>query len=86
MEPDLSIPGHPDVFAIGDLAHFTGPDGPLPGLAPVAEQQGEWAVRNILRTIEGPERVALHHQDKGSMATIGRGAAVAEIGGWKFDG
>jgi NADH:ubiquinone reductase (H+-translocating) len=81
VEPDLSIPGHPEIFVIGDLASAAGEDGtPLPGLAPVAKQQGRWAAENILRTLRGEERRAFRYRDRGSMATIGRYAAIAVIG------
>jgi NADH:ubiquinone reductase (H+-translocating) len=81
VEGDLSLPGHPEIFVIGDLASAAGEDGdPLPGLAPVAKQQGRWAAENILRTLRGEERRAFRYRDRGSMATIGRGAAIAVIG------
>jgi NADH dehydrogenase len=87
VEPDLSIPGHPEVFVIGDLSHFPMPDGDaLPGLAPVAQQQGRCVARNIVRSVRGEERDAFRYRDKGSMATVGRGAAVAEVGGLKLAG
>jgi NADH dehydrogenase len=81
VEPDLSIPGHPEAFAIGDLCAFTGADGrPLPGLAPVALQQGRMAARNVLHHLAGERTEAFHYRDRGSMATIGRAAAVAVVG------
>ncbi len=88
VEPDLSIVGHPEVFVIGDLACFTHqPDGkPLPGVSPVAMQQGRRAAKNILASIEGRERKPFKYFDKGSMATIGRNAAVADVRGLRMHG
>ncbi|WP_243321185.1 NAD(P)/FAD-dependent oxidoreductase [Geothrix sp. SG200] len=87
VEPDLSLPGHPEVFAVGDLAAFThGTGGPLPGVAPVAIQQGEWAAANLLATLAGQPRRPFRYRDKGSMATLGRGRAVARVGGLSFTG
>jgi NADH dehydrogenase len=82
VNPDLSVPGHPEVFVIGDLANFkdqkTGM--PLPGVAPVAIQQGRFIARNIGRSVKGEPREDFHYWDKGTMATIGRAAAVADLG------
>jgi NADH dehydrogenase len=87
VEPDLSIPDRPEVFVIGDLAHFAHQTGePLPGVAPVAMQMARSASANILRTLRGHAREPFRYRDKGSMATIGRGAAVAQVGGLKMDG
>ena len=87
VEPDLSIPGHPNVFVIGDLAHFAHQgDEPLPGVAQVAMQQAEAAAGNIMRTVRGEPRREFRYRDKGMMATIGRAAAVAVIGGRKLSG
>jgi NADH:ubiquinone reductase (H+-translocating) len=87
VEPDLSVPGHPDIFAIGDLAAFPHQTGsPLPGIAPVAIQQGKAAAESIRRSVAGAERRPFHYSDRGSLATIGRGAAVGEIAGWGVDG
>lgn len=84
---DGSIPGHPEVFVIGDMAHQVGPDGkPLPGLAPVAIQQGRNVAANILRDIEGKPRVPFRYVDKGMMATIGRSRAVAQTGRLRISG
>jgi NADH dehydrogenase len=81
VEPDCSVPGHPEVFVIGDLANFKGPDGqPLPGVAPVALQMGTTVAKNIGRDLRGEPRKPFHYLDKGSMATIGRNAAVAFTG------
>jgi NADH dehydrogenase len=89
VEPDLSVPGRPEIFVVGDLASFThqDPEGrPLPGVAQVAMQGGRAAARNVLRTLRGEARQPFHYRDKGSMATIGRAKAIAEIGGLKLSG
>jgi NADH dehydrogenase len=81
VEPDLSIPGHPEAFAIGDVCAFPGPDGrPLPGVAPVAIQQGRVVAANVLRRLGGEPTRAFRYRDRGTMATIGRAAAVAVVG------
>jgi NADH dehydrogenase len=87
VEPDLSVPGHPEVFVVGDLAAFPhGAGDPLPGVAPVAIQQGAWAATNLQATLAGRPRQPFHYRDKGSMATLGRGRAVARVGGLSFTG
>lgn len=87
VEPDLSLAGHPEVFVVGDLAAFAhGPEGPLPGVAPVAIQQGAAAAANLLATLAGRPRRVFRYRDKGSMATLGRGKAVAHIGRLSFTG
>ena len=87
VEPDLSIPGHSEVFVVGDLAAFVHrPEGPLPGVAPVAIQQGECAAGNLLATLGNRPRRAFRYRDRGSMATLGRGKAVAHIGCLSFTG
>ena len=84
---DLSIPGHPEIFVGGDLAHFTAPNGiPLPGLAPVALQQGKTIGRNIVRDLKTKARKIFRYRDKGQMATIGKNKAIVEFGNIKFDG
>ena len=81
VEADLSLPGHPEVFVIGDLASLKHADGTqLPGVAPVAMQQGRWVAREIAADLAGNPRIPFHYVDKGSLATIGRAAAVAEFG------
>jgi NADH dehydrogenase len=81
VETDLSIPGHPEVFVIGDLASLTQSEGTqLPGVAPVAMQQGRWVARQIAADLAGNARKPFHYLDKGSLATIGRAAAVADFG------
>jgi len=89
VEPDLSLAGHPNIFVIGDLAHFAhqGP-APLPGVAPVAMQQGKYVATRIQEQLQGKHTPAkaFRYLDKGSMATIGRSRAVAEVGPLKFSG
>jgi NADH dehydrogenase len=87
VNPDLSIPGHPEVFVIGDLAALKDESGKwLPGVAQTAIQQGEAAAKNILRDLHGETRQKFHYHDKGSLATIGRAAAVAQIGKLEISG
>ena len=87
VAPDLSIPGHPEVFVVGDLATVLGPDGsPLPGMAPVAIQMGRHAAANIRRSVQGEPSRAFRYRDKGMMATIGRHAAVAQLGRLRLRG
>lgn len=86
--PDCSLPEHPDVFCIGDAARFE-PEGggdPLPGVSPVAMQQGRFVARQIKRGIRGEPRESFVYRDKGAMATIGRSRAVAEFGGLELSG
>jgi NADH dehydrogenase len=81
VEADLSIPGHPEAFAIGDMATRLDAHGrPLPGLAPVAIQQGRAVAANVRRHLAGEPTRPFHYRDKGIMATIGRAAAVAVLG------
>jgi NADH dehydrogenase len=80
VNEDLTIPGHPEVQVIGDLANFSHQDGKLlPGVSPVAMQQGRHAVRNILAMIDGRKPQRFRYWNKGSMATIGRNKAVADL-------
>jgi NADH dehydrogenase len=81
VEGDLSVPGAPDVFVIGDLAHMTEGDKQVPGVAPAAMQGGVHAAKMITRKVHGLPTTAFHYLDKGSLATIGRAAAVAEMRG-----
>ncbi len=84
VEPDCTIPGHPEVFVLGDAAVFTHDVGgrELPGICPVAIQMGEYAARAIEGDLAGRPRRAFHYWDKGQLAVIGRGRAVADI--WKL--
>jgi NADH dehydrogenase len=82
VEPDCTIPGHPEIFVLGDAAYFHHQDGgPLPGICPVAIQMGEYTARTIVGDLAGRPRGAFHYWDKGQLAVIGRGRAVADI--WK---
>ncbi len=87
VQPDLSLPGHPEIFVLGDLAscaHQTGK--PLPGVAPVAMQQGRYVANLIARGQQGAAPAPFHYRDRGAMATIGRNAAVADFGWVRFGG
>lgn len=87
VEPDLSIPGHPEAFVAGDLAAVRQRDGTLvPGVAPAANQEGAAAARNILRTVRRQERRPFVYRDKGNLATIGRHRAVADFGRFRLSG
>lgn len=80
VNDDLTIPGHPEVQVIGDLANFSHQTGePLPGISPVAMQQGRHAARNVLAIIQGRKPQRFHYWDKGTIATIGRNKAVADL-------
>jgi len=82
VEPDLSVPGHPEAFVIGDLAAV--PD--VPGVAPAAIQEGTHTAKNIARIVANQPTVPFHYWDKGSLATIGRAAGVADFGRLKLSG
>ena len=86
VNPDLSIPGHPEVFVVGDAASFVQNGKPLPGVAQVAMQGATAAAHNVLRLIERQPTRAFEYRDKGSMAIIGRGSAVADLGWARFAG
>jgi len=87
VEPDLSIPGYPEILVIGDLACFAHPpEKPLPAVATVAIQQGRYAAELIKHRLRGEQRAAFEFKDRGSMAIIGRAAAVADIGRIRFAG
>lgn len=87
VNPDLSVPGYPDIVVVGDLAHFAHQTGaPLPGVAQVAIQQGGYAARRILARLRGEEMPSFIYRDKGRMAVIGRNAAVAELGPQQISG
>ena len=82
VRPDLTVDGHPRVYAVGDVANIPvkGDAGTLPQLGSVAQQSGRWAGENILRELKGEPTRPFHYKDKGIMAMIGRNAAVAEVG------
>jgi len=86
VAPDLTLPGHPEVFVIGDLAALRQDGKPVPGVAPAAKQMGRHAARNILRAVRGLPHAPFRYRDAGSLATIGRAAAVAEFGRLKLSG
>jgi len=87
VQPDLSIPGYPEAFVIGDLAALTDKDGkPLPGVCPVAIQQGRHVARNIEWACRQLPLQPFAYNDRGSLATIGRAAAVADFGWVRFSG
>jgi NADH:ubiquinone reductase (H+-translocating) len=84
VEPDLTLPGHPEVFALGDMVRLH--DGVLPGVAPVAMQQGRYVARHIRERLAGRQTTPFRYRDKGNLATIGRAAAVADIHGLQLSG
>ena len=86
VTPDLSVPGHPDVFVIGDLATVTSDGKPVPGIAPAAKQMGRRAARNVLARIAGQPVQPFRYIDYGSLATIGRNSGIAVIGPFKVWG
>ena len=87
VQPDLTVPGHPELFVLGDLAHFEHQGGkPLPGVAPVAMQQGRYAADLIGRRLQGQSLPPFRYKDRGSMAVIGRNAAVANLGWLRLSG
>lgn len=89
VQPDLSLPDYPNIFVIGDLANFPHQyeDGkPLPGVAPVAMQQGDYVARLIQKRLKGETLPAFHYTNYGSLAVIGRNAAVVDLGFVKFSG
>jgi NADH:ubiquinone reductase (H+-translocating) len=86
VEPTLQVSGLPNVYVVGDLAQIRSEDKPLPMLAPVAIQEGQAASKNILRQIAGKNLRPFRYKDKGTLATIGRNKAVAQLGRWTFTG
>jgi NADH:quinone reductase (non-electrogenic) len=89
VESDLTLPGHPEVFAIGDMIRVRDPAGEalvLPGVAPAAMQQGRYAAGVVRARLRGREHSAFRYRDKGNLATIGRAAAVADIKGVRLSG
>lgn len=87
VNPDLTVPGQPNILAIGDLAHIKQANGqPVPGLAPAALQQGRAAAQNLIRIMAGQATEPFVYVDKGTMATIGKAKAVAQVGGMNFSG
>jgi len=86
VEPDLSVPGRPDIFVIGDLAAVESDGRAVPGVAPAAIQMGRHAAANVLRRLRGEPTAAFRYRDKGSLATVGRSRGVAVIGRLKLSG
>ncbi len=87
VEPDLSIPGHENIFVIGDMASLKQESGEtVPGVSPAAMQMGTATANNILADLKRGERQKFKYVDKGTMATIGRSKAIAQLGGLKFKG
>jgi NADH dehydrogenase len=89
VEPDLTLPGHPEVFAVGDMVRVKDPRGEpelLPGVAPVAMQQGRYVAGAISQRVRGETPHPFKYRDKGNLATIGRAAAVADLRGIKLSG
>ena len=86
VRPDLSIPEHPDVHVVGDLASVQSDGKPVPGVAPAAKQMGKHAANNILRRMRGEQPLEYRYRDYGQLATIGRSAAVADFGSFKLSG
>jgi NADH dehydrogenase len=86
VNPDLTLPGHEEVYVIGDLAHVEQDGRPVPGVAPAAIQEAQCAVRNLLSTLQGRPREPFRYKDKGMLATIGRAAGVADIRGVHLGG
>jgi len=89
VEPDLTLPGHPEVLALGDMVRVRGDDGEpmaLPGVAPVAMQQGRYAAKLLRARIRGRQSQPFHYTDKGNLATIGRARAVADVKGVGLSG
>jgi NADH dehydrogenase len=85
-EADLTVPGAPGVYAVGDMANIPSPDGAIyPQLGSVALQSGAWAADNLLADQQGRPRKSFHYHDKGIMAMIGRGAAIAEVGAHRHE-
>ncbi len=86
VEPDLTVPGFPDVYAIGDVAALAISGKPVPGVAAAAIQEGKATARNVERVLRGLPRQPFRYQDRGTMATIGRAAAVADLGSIELSG
>jgi NADH dehydrogenase len=84
--PHLSVPGHPEILIVGDLAHFEQDGKQVPGVAPTAMQQGQYAAHLIARRLRNEKAEPFRYWDKGSLATIGRNHAVADIGPFRFSG
>jgi len=87
VNPDLSVPGHENIYVIGDIASIKQPNGSLvPGMSPAAIQEGRWAAKNIIRKMTYKNTLPFKYSNKGCMATIGKASAVADIGPFQFSG
>jgi NADH dehydrogenase len=87
VEPDLTVPGHPDIFAVGDTTTIKGPDGnPVPGIAPAAKQQGRYVAALIRARLAGKTLPPFHYKHAGSLAQIGKRLAVIDFGKFKLRG
>jgi len=86
VAPDLSVPGHEHIFVVGDLMRFEEDGAMVPGVAPTAIQSGRHAAKNILALLAGRPTRPFHYRDKGSLATIGRAAAVGQVGKLELSG
>ena len=86
VEPDLSVPGYPELFVVGDLAHVDHDGQPVPAMAPPAIQEGRHAANMIQAVLRGHPRTSFHYKDRGMLAAIGRRAGVASIYGRSFSG
>jgi NADH dehydrogenase len=87
VEPDLTLPNHPEIFVIGDLACYTHQSGkPLPGVAPAAMQQGRYVAKLLRNRLAGKSMAPFRYKDRGNLAIVGRAAAVADLGKLRFAG
>ena len=86
VTPDLSIPGHPEVYVAGDLASVASGASPVPGTAPAAKQMGRHVALNLMNEMKGKARAPFRYRDYGQLATIGRAAAVVDMGRFKLSG
>jgi NADH:ubiquinone reductase (H+-translocating) len=86
VQMDLSVPGHPEIFVIGDLALFIQDNKALPGVAPVAMQEGRYVAKAIRMRLQGKTSFPFRYRDRGQMATIGRAAAIVDFKYWRFNG
>ena len=86
VAPDLSVPGHPEILIVGDLAHLEQGGNLVPGVAPAAMQMGRYAADTILARLRGRTLRPFHYFNKGSLAVIGRAAGVADFGKLRFSG
>jgi NADH dehydrogenase len=86
VDPDLSVPGHPEIFVVGDLAALVQDGRLVPGVGPAAIQEGKSAGKNIVRELRRQPRKKFHYRNKGDLATIGRSRAIADLGWIRFSG